>query len=213
MYRSFATTCLVLASLANAGAEEFDDFRQGDLIFQETTGRQSIAVKAATGSDYTHMGIVRITGGGPVVIEAGRTVTETPLEDFVARGSGKRFAIYRLSGLSEANAHRVIEEAYKDMDKPYDLYFRMDADSIYCSELPYRAFKAAGLPIGKVEKVGDLNISVAAAVALIDRRWQQHPDCKGGSKEACVAKLNDQYIVTPISIARDAKLERVFSNF
>lgn len=202
-----------LQSAASAQDIPFDDFRQADLIFQETTGRQSIAVKAATGSPYTHMGIIRMTGGGPVVIEAGRTVTETSLNEFIARGAGKRFSVYRMDGLSGDKAHEIIEQAQKDYEKPYDLYFRLDGSTIYCSELPFRAFKAAGIDLGEVEKVGDLNINVAAAVALIDRRWQQHPDCKGGSKEACIDKLNVQDIVTPVSIARDKKLTQMFSNF
>lgn len=215
MHRLPSTAAIFLALVCSAHAQEvpFDDFRQGDLIFQETTGRQSIAVKAATGSAYTHMGIVRLTGGGPVVIEAGRTVTETDLDEFVARGKDGQFSVYRVNGLSETKADEVIHAAHKDMGKPYDLFFRLDAASIYCSELPFRAFKAVGVPIGTVEKVGDLNISVAAAVALIDRRWQQHPDCKGGTKEACVRKLEAQDIVTPISIARDKQLTQVFSNF
>lgn len=215
MHRFLAAAGILLALLipARAAGLAFDDFRQGDLIFQETNGRQSIAVKAAAGSPYTHMGIVRITGGGPVVIEAGRTVTETEIEAFVARGKDGRFSVYRMGSLSEAKAHEVIEAAYKDMGKPYDLYFRLDDDAIYCSELPFRAFKAAGVPIGTVEKVGDLRINVASAIALIDRRWQRHPDCQGLSREGCMKRLTDQDIVTPVSIARDAQLTRIYSNF
>lgn len=206
-------TYLIHAAVTFAADNGFDDFRQGDLIFQETTGRQSVAVKAATGSPYTHVGIVRITGGGPMVIEAGRTVTETELGEFVGRGKGSRFAVYRANALTEAKAHKVVESAYKDMGKPYDLFFRMDPQTIYCSELPYRAFRAAGVPVGEVERIGDLNIAVAAAVALIDRRWEKHPDCTGESKAACMKKLARQDIITPVGLARDPNLTRVFSNF
>ena len=68
------------------------------------------------------------------------------------------------------------------------------------------------MPIGSVEKVGDLNIDVASVVALIDRRWQSHPDCRSVTKETCIARPEKQEVVSPVSIANDKQLTQVFSN-
>lgn len=209
---SIAVALLASAHVLAARSAAFSDFREADLIFQDSPGAQSVAVAAATGSHYTHMGIIDVRNGKPVVLEAARTVRETPLDEFIARGKGGRYSVYR-APLADDKVEAVVKAARRDMGKPYDIYFRLDGDTIYCSELPYRAFKAAGVPIGTVEKIGNLKINVASAMALIDSRWKKHPDCKGDTKEACIRKLERQDIVTPASVARDKSLTQVFSNF
>lgn len=209
-------TALTGYALTAYGATLFEPpaFRDGDLIFQETAGRQSAAVLAATGSRYTHMGIVRLRGGKPVIVEAIGPVQETPLEEWIARGQGNRYALYRVRDLPAEAAARMFQAAERYYGRPYDILFRPEDDAIYCSELPHLAFAAAGIELGRAQPLRDLNIGDGAVTALIERRWRKHPDCQGAASVAdCVQVIQDQPIVTPASIAEDTDVELVYSDF
>ena len=45
------------------------------------------------------------------------------------------------------------------LDRPYDTRYKMDDDRIYCSELIYKAYRAAsgGGEAGRLVRLGDLN--------------------------------------------------------
>ncbi len=62
------------------------DLRNGDFIFQQSTSRQSQAIREATGSDWTHVGLLFEEDGTWMVFEAGASVKWTPLADFKTRG-------------------------------------------------------------------------------------------------------------------------------
>lgn len=210
---ALAAVAFALAAIGAAHAAPFTSWRDGDLIFQQSTGSQSGAVLAATGSRFTHMGIVRLNNGKPMVIEAARVVGETPLQRFIARGRGGRYAVYRVRDLP------VIKWAVAQMlarmmfGRPYDIFFRPGGDAIYCSELPHLAFKAAGIELGAMQRLGDLTVDNAAVRAIFLRRWELHPDCRGLDQQACWRKIQDQRLVTPASIARDPDVKLVYSNF
>ncbi len=211
---AFAVAVLTMTAAAGAAPmRSFKGWHDGDLIFQQSTGGQSAAVLAATGSRYTHMGVVRLNDGKPVVIEAAGRVGEIPLERFIARGKGGRFAVYRVRDLPVIKW--AVAQMYMRMmwGRPYDVFFRLGNDAFYCSELPYLAFKSANMELGKEQRLGDLALNNPAVAALFVRRWQQHPDCKGLDRGACWRKIQDQRIVTPASIARDPQVRLVYSNF
>lgn len=169
---------------------------------------------AATGSPFTHMGIVRLRGGTLVVVEAIGPVQETPLEEFIGRGEGRRIALYRLRDLPPEATVQMFRAAERYYGRPYDILFRPGDDAIYCSELPRLAFAAAGIDLGREQKLRDLNIADAAVTALIAARWQKHPDCKAaGSAEACTRIIAGQPIVTPASIAADSDVDLIYSDF
>ncbi len=160
------------------------------------------------------MGIVRLRGGTPVVVEAIGPVQETPLEEFIGRGDGRHIAVYRLRDLPPEAAVAMFRAAERYYGRPYDILFRPGDDALYCSELPRLAFAAAGIDLGREQKLRDLNIADAAVTALIAARWRKHPDCKSaGSAEACTRIIQDQPIVTPASIAADSDVELIYSDF
>jgi hypothetical protein len=80
-----------------------------------------------------------------------------------------------------------------------------------------RAFaEGLGIPLGQKQRPRDLDIDNAAVRALIETRWQRHPLCIArGVKtfDTCYEIILDQQLVTPASIARDARLQTVFTNF
>lgn len=212
MTRLLASLLLFLLATA-AYARDFADWRDGDLVFHDSGGAQAEAIRVATRSPYTHMGIVRRTRSGPVVIEAARTVGETRLAAFLARGKGGRYAVYRLRSPDPAGIGTALAEAKRYFGRPYDIFFRLEPSEIYCSELPHHAFNAAGIKLGRPERFGALAVENPAVRQLFLARWRRHPDCRTTDEAGCWRLLQDQLFVTPASIAADPQMERVFSNF
>ncbi len=88
---------LLAAWCAAPDAFSATPLRDGDIIFHTSRSAQSAAIQRATHSPYSHMGVVLYRGGKPFVFEAIATVRYTPLEDWIARGDGRRFVVRRLT--------------------------------------------------------------------------------------------------------------------
>lgn len=151
---------------------KFPPLKNGDLVFQTSTSNQSSAIFVATGNSYTHMGIIKDGPSGFVVVEAAGVVRETPLQDWVNRGLLNRVAVYRDESLTTGQSQVILSSAEKYYGRPYDIFFSFNNQVIYCSELPYLAFGEAGIAIGRVQKVSDLNFDNALVKKIIEQRWQ-----------------------------------------
>jgi hypothetical protein len=187
------------ASAAELTGTKLED---GDLIFQESTSRQSDMVRALTGSRYTHMGIVFVDTAGPVVLEAASTVRRTPLDAWIVHGRERHFVVKRLKHAESrlnadvVRAMRLLGERW--LGRPYDLQFRWGDDSLYCSELAHKLFeRAAQVKLGRVERARDMNLE--------DERVQRalHKRFAAGSFDP------NEPVVTPGSIFDDAELVTV----
>ncbi|HUQ36539.1 MAG TPA: YiiX/YebB-like N1pC/P60 family cysteine hydrolase [Aestuariivirga sp.] len=209
---------LVLAAgslYATTAEVKFPPLKNGDLVFQTSTSSQSSAIFVATGNSYTHMGIIKDTPSGFVVVEAAGVVRETPLRDWVNRGLLNRVALYRDEKLTDEQSQVVLSSAEKYYGRAYDIFFSFNNQTIYCSELPYLAFGEAGIPIGRVQKVSDLNFDNALVKKIIEQRWQRHEECKAKNYdfEQCYDHILKESLVTPASIAEDKQFARIFSNY
>ncbi len=203
--------------VAPARADEvWDDFRPGDLVFQEADTPEGEAMAAATGSRLTHVGLTRDTGGGVYVVEATAEegVFEAPVEDFIARGRKHRYAVYRLPPRGAPNWYSAILAAFEHYNAPYDRFYLEGEDAFYDAELVRKSFEAVGVELGKLEPLGAL-ASDPAVKARFLQDWRNHPRCRarGLDRDACWASMKAQMVVTPASLAADPKLTLVFSNF
>lgn len=199
-------------------ASDLPPLQSGDIVFQESGNAQSAAISLASMSLYTHTGIVEIGSDGRArVVEAAGPVRTTALEDWMARGTAGRITVKRMKGLDAAAAGKVLEAAHALDGRPYDFYFFNGRDAIYCSELVHLAFKdGAGIEAGKPETIQSLNIDNSAVRSLIESRWRDYPLCRDGKAvdfDTCYQRILQQTLVTPASVARDPKLETVFTNF
>ena len=194
---------------------DYPPLRDGDLIFQTSKSSQSGAIFVATANAFTHMGIIRNDDGKISVIEAGSTVREVPLKTWVNRGIMARVAIYGDPSLTQEQAERVLSAARVLYGRPYDIFFSFNNDAIYCSELPYLAYKAAGISIGKLQKVSELHFDNMLVRNLIRQRWQRHAECttRGYDFDQCFSYILNQDLVTPASIAADPRFKLVYSNY
>lgn len=193
---------IILATLAASCALQTDtpDLRDGDIIFHTSQSSQSVAIQRATGSKYSHMGLVFHRNGRLHVLEAVATVRFTPLTTWIERGRGRHFAVRRLknaSVLSPANTARLMAEARKFEGKPYDLGFGWSDDHIYCSELVWKAYeRALSVRIGDLQKMREFNLTDPIVRAKLQERY-------GGAIPL------DEPVISPGAMFTSALLETV----
>ncbi len=188
--------------------------KNGDLVFQSSFGYQTPAVMFASGSVYSHMGMIKIINSKPFVVEAVGPVREIKLDDWVKNGMGERISVMRVKNLKENDAQRILNYAREYYGLPYDIYFISDDERIYCSELIYKSFGKANISLGKLQRVEELNVDNFAVRELIEKRWSKYPPCSNVKDfESCYKIMMKQELVTPESIARDSDVEFIYSNY
>src|SRR5690554_1249527 len=138
----------------------FSRFQNGDIIFQTSKSGQSKAIQIATGSKYSHMGIIYKQGNDYFVYEAVQPVKLTPLNDWINRGENGHYVVKRIKNsenlLTPETLTKMKQIGEKYAGKDYDLYFEWSDSRIYCSELVWKIYQeATGREIGKLEKLGD----------------------------------------------------------
>lgn len=133
------------------------DVQHGDFIFQHLPGELTAMIADITQSQYSHCGIIVKKSTGFVVLQAIGPVLETPLNQWINFGVGKKFTIVRLKKEFQQNIPAIIAQAYKFIGKPYDIQYQWDDQKIYCSELIYKAvLNATGLRLAEFVRLGDM---------------------------------------------------------
>jgi hypothetical protein len=149
---------------------------EGDIIFQTSRSNQSKAIQLATGSPYSHCGL--LFHAGPIskqwyVVEAVQPVKRTPLAQWIQHGEGGNYVVKRLldpPDSMERNALRKAAEQF--IGTNYDLYFGWSDERIYCSELVWKAYQqATGLQVGELRALGKFDISVPAVAKKLKERY------------------------------------------
>jgi uncharacterized protein YycO len=173
----------------------------GDLIFQVSRSSQSIAIQRATGSRYSHMGIVFLRNGRPYVLEAAATVRYTPLDKWISRGEGHHYVVKRLREaakvLDAPNLGKLRASAHQLEGRPYDLTFEWSDDRIYCSELVWKIYdRALGIHIGELQRIKEFNLSDPVVQAKLRERY--------GSRIPL-----DEPVISPVAMFQSALLVTV----
>jgi Permuted papain-like amidase enzyme, YaeF/YiiX, C92 family len=155
---SFLAVILILASCGNTSPTtkqnpRFSKITEGTLLFQDLNcGPLCDAIEAVTdgkdGRDFSHCGMVIKHGDSLVVIEAiGKQVQASTLEKFFARSgdsiSTKNIIAAKLKPQYESLNKYAAKYAVQQIGKKYDDLFNIEDDNFYCSELFYKAYKAA----------------------------------------------------------------------
>jgi len=150
--------------------------RDGDLIFQTSLSQQSKAIQLATKSKYSHCGIIYKEKDNYYVYEAVQPVKRTPLDKWIARGKDGRFVVKRLKKADEILTPETLKkmkqagEAFRG--KSYDLTFEWSDEKIYCSELIWKIYqRAAGIEIGKLEKLSDFDLTSETVKTKMKERY------------------------------------------
>ncbi|MEM9081165.1 MAG: YiiX/YebB-like N1pC/P60 family cysteine hydrolase [Verrucomicrobiota bacterium] len=177
--------------------------QEGDVLFQSLPNPPGLdlvdAIEGASGSPYSHCGVVVEKEGEWYVLEGMvPVVQETPLSKWIGRGRGK-FTVYRLKSELRVRIGAWIAEMREEMGKAYDFRYRMEDDAIYCSELPFDGWKRlTGEEMGKVVELGELNWEPYRAVIA---------EIEGTDELPLQRKM-----ITPKNLARSEQLEFVLAN-
>lgn len=172
-------TCILIWLVAfhvARGSTESIPVREGDVIFQSTPSRQTRALELATGSVYTHVGLVMKEGGRWVVYEAIQPVVMTPLERWIQRGTNGHYVLKRWKDAEtqiDMNAISKLREALRPMvGRDYDGQFLWDDTKIYCSELVWKAYqRALGVELVPLGKYRDFDLSHPEVKKLLAERF------------------------------------------
>jgi len=150
--------------------------RDGDIIFHTSRSSQSLAIQRATGSPYSHVGMVLFRGGRPFVLEAAQTVRYTPLDQWVARGEGGHYVVKRLADAQRALTGRTMEairgQARRFEGKAYDLTFEWSDEKMYCSELVWKIYdRTLGVQVGRLQKLKSFRLDDPAVRNKLRERY------------------------------------------
>jgi hypothetical protein len=211
----FLNSPFVEASGDGLGSGKLPKFQSGDLIFQTSNSNQAYAIMWATKSLYSHVGLIEVTPTQTYVIEAIAKVSRTPIEKWIARGRLGRYSVFRYASMTPAQQKAVVASAKGRLGRGYDIYFTGNNREFYCSELIDVAYREAGLAVGEMQKVSELDVDNAIVRNLAEKRWKKHPLCAKGTKTfaACWEKILADKLVTPASLAQDSHLRKISSNY
>lgn len=172
----------------------------GDIIVQHSTSQQSRFIEEATGSPYTHMGLVVVKPEGPYVLEAVGPVKYTKLSTWVNRGYEGKYSVVRVNPTFSIDYSLVVKVAESFLGKPYDSLFMPNDTKIYCSELVQKAFEEGGIALGEWQDFGTfLNDSSPQLKSEIKKRWGKIPSAVK--------------VVTPVSIVNSPFVDVVYTDF
>ncbi len=138
--------------------------REGDIVFRLGDARAirgllplSRFIARATGSPFSHTGIVAIEEGMPVVYDCSADgVQRQPFEVWMLDCIGA-MGVKRLKPEHRPRIPGVIEfcRAAFERQVPFDNGFRMDDGEYYCLELTEKAFRSQGLALSEPVRIGD----------------------------------------------------------
>lgn len=181
----------------DAAQDEDKSLKVGDIIFHKSKSRQSKAIKEASQSEWTHVGILILKNDKWHVAEAIGPVVATKLEDFIKRGHNRDYKILRFKHFDPATMEDALLAAIKKQNKAYDIYFEISDESTYCSELVYKVMlEVTGHELGKLQQYKDLKLNGPQVQALIKRRLTD----KGRTLDP------EEPIVTPASQLLDPQM-------
>lgn len=170
--RILAWLVLSWGSALMASEPESYALQEGDIVFSGSSLGQGSAIIAATGSPYTHCGIVIQQNGRLMVLEAVQPVGVTTLEDFMAHGRPESFTARRLKAAVAPAAYRTARVwATAQIGRNYDVRFRWDDQLLYCSELVWKIYQRAGVELCQPRRFRDFHLQRPAVRRMIEQRY------------------------------------------
>jgi hypothetical protein len=117
----------------------------------------SLFIAKATGSPFSHTGIVAIEHGSPVVYDCSADgIQRQPFEVWMLDCVGS-LGVKRLKPAYRRHIRGVIGFCRKVFEQqvPFDAAFRPDDDALYCLELTEKAFRSQRLILSEPVRIGD----------------------------------------------------------
>lgn len=190
------------------------DWQDGDLIVHLEKNTPVLPAFGAKDEIPAHIGIVKVSDEGISVLEALETVTETPMQDFIKRGAGKEFDVYRVPGMSQIQSRVVLTAAKAQLGRPGDFFLDQSPDQVYSAELVRTSFAAAGIELGQLVRLGQLAKANPLVSAKFMGRWSENRTCSRRylDHEQCWNVIARQDVITPEALITDPKVTRIYSS-
>ena len=186
----FLKLCLIVGTLLAVGAlrplplhlpkDRTSLLREGDIVFQQTGGEQGRAVQVATGSPWTHVGVLFKEQDRWMVYEAVGPVLTTPFDEWAAHSADGHWVAKRWVD-AENQAPNALRSALKKAGArfnglPYDSEFRWGDERIYCSELVWKMYaEGAGVRLCEPKPMRDHALGAPAVQQVMRERYGSTP--------------------------------------
>jgi hypothetical protein len=138
--------------------------RDGDIVFRLGDARVarglfplSRFIARATGSSFSHTGIIAVEDGTPVVYDCSSAgVRRQPFEVWMLDCVGP-WGVKRLKPEHRGQIPGVLGycRGKYEQQVPFDHGFRLDDSALYCVELTEKAFRSHGLVLSQPVRIGD----------------------------------------------------------
>jgi Permuted papain-like amidase enzyme, YaeF/YiiX, C92 family len=138
--------------------------RDGDIVFRHGDARTMLGflplsrfIAHATGSVFSHTGIIAIEDGDAVVYDCSSWgIQRQPLSVWMLDSIGS-FGVKRLKPHLTQHIPGVLRFCRDVFERqvPFDAEFRMDDSKLYCVELTEKAFRSQGLALSQPVLIGD----------------------------------------------------------
>ena len=156
------------------------NYLEGDIIFQSSQSNQCKAVKLATHSEYSHVGMITFVNSKPYVLEAVEPVRLTELETWKTHGTGGHYTVMRLKNRSAEIPDTEIPVAQalgrKMLGTHYDLYFNWSDEQLYCSELVWKIYQRGyGVELCPLRKMKDFDLTSPEVKTIMKQRYGNNP--------------------------------------
>lgn len=141
------------------------NLREGDIVFRRGNAKVlfgyfpfSRFIANASGSKYSHTGVVAIENGEPVVYDTTKaSVRRQPFSIWTLDNAGP-FGLKRLKAEQRSHIPQVIAFCHRVFEEqvPFDYSLDPSDTELYCVEMTEKAFRAAGLQLSEPVRLGDM---------------------------------------------------------
>jgi hypothetical protein len=139
--------------------------REGDVVFRRGDAKLlrgrfpfSRFIANASGSLFSHTGVVAIEGDGPVIYDTTKAgVRRQPFAVWVLDNVGP-FGVKRLRAEHRSHIPQVVaycRDVY-DRQVPFDHLLQIDDKALYCVEMTEKAFRSSGLTLSEPVLLGNM---------------------------------------------------------
>jgi hypothetical protein len=149
--------------------------REGDIVFRRADAKLlfgyfpfSRFVANASGSPYSHTGIVALEKDGPVVYDTTKAgVRRQPFAVWILDNTGP-LGVKRLKPEFQSRIPDVIQYCRRVYEEqvPFDYNLDLDDRELYCVEMTEKAFRAAGLTLSQPIRLGDMENATKFPVCM-----------------------------------------------
>jgi len=133
-------------------------FRRGDAHILFGMFPFSKFIANASGSKFSHTGVVAIEGGAPFVYDSTKAgVRRQPFAVWILDNVGP-MAVRRLNAENQSHVAAVLRfcrEMY-NRQVPFDYVLGLNDDALYCVEMTEKAFRSAGLKLSDPVRIRDM---------------------------------------------------------